>query len=232
MLCWSELDQSQVSRWVDSMDRSAGSRPVVIPSFDHLVRDARSRHLGSGLVWLGWFHLLIFACCEFLYLQGDRAATHFLPLWVTDFAFAFLILRHRLPNVSGSGSGERGVDRVAIRVWLTFLILCLSSASLNLLTGFEIDWFKISWSLLGTFGFAMMAWLFHLAFLIPAVQMSVTGLLIATWPRHGYLIFGVSWLLALNGLGILLEIPHLKRIMSLVASADVTVISKRNSGGF
>ncbi len=63
-----------------------------------------------------------------------------------------------------------------LRVWLTFVILCLTSASLNSLTGFEIDWFKISWAMLGTFGFAVLAWIFHLAFLIPAVLMSITAL--------------------------------------------------------
>ena len=214
------------------MDRSAKKHPttvsVLIPSFDVLIRDARSSRLGVGLVWLGWFHLLIFACCEFLFLRGDRAATHFLPLWATDLAFAVLILRHRLPGKAGTG--ERGLGRLAVRVWLTFAILCFTSASLNSLTGFQVDWFKISWSLLGTFAFAMMAWIFHLAFLIPAVQMSITALLIATWPSHAYLIFGVSWLAVLNGLGILLEIPYWKRIWGLFSSHDVTVISQRDSG--
>ena len=201
---------------------------ILIPSFDQLVRDARSSRLGLGLIWLGWFHLLIFACCEFLFLRGDRAASHFLPLWAADIAFAFFILRHRLPGEPGTG--ERGLGRLAVRVWLTFAILCFTTVSLNSLTGFQIDWFKISWSLLGTFAFATMAWIFHLAFLIPAIQMSLTSLLIATYPRHAYLIFGISWLLVLNGLGGLLEIPHWKRIWGLIFIHDVTVISKRDSG--
>ena len=211
------------------MDGSMRDRPALdsamIPSFGQLVREARSRRLGVGFVWLGWFHCLIFACCEFLYLRGDRAAIHYLPLWGIDLAFAVLILRHRLPITPGSG--ERGWNPVALRVWLTFAILCFSSASLNSLTGFEVDWFKISWSLLGTFAFATMAWIFHLAFLIPAVQMSLTGLLIAACPRHSYLIFGVSWLVILNALGCLLEIPSWKRLWTALSIHDVTVFSQR-----
>ena len=71
------------------------------------------------------------------------------------------------------------------RVWITFLILAFSSASLNSLVGFETDWFKATWATLATFGFATMAWIFHLGFLIPAVQMSLTALLIARHPGLG-----------------------------------------------
>lgn len=168
-----------------------------------VLSQARSGRFGRGLIIVGWLHCGLFGICEYLFLRGDRAALHFLPLWFADVALAFLILRPRLP--AGTRDHPHHSGRVAIRVWLTFAILCLTSASLNSITGFQIDWFKISWSILSTFAFATMAWIFHIALLIPAVQMSLTGLLIAAYPDHAYAIFGVSWLMALNGLGIVIE---------------------------
>ena len=177
------------------------------PVFDsiatNLISEAQAQRLGVGLIIVGWIHLILFGICELLFLRGDRAAVHFLPLWFLDVVLAFLILRSRIPRSAMRGS--HGSGRIAIRVWLTFAILCFTSASLNSVTGFAIDWFKISWSILSTFAFATMAWIFHIAFLIPAVQMSLTGLLIAAYPDHAYAIFGVSWLIALNALGIYVE---------------------------
>ena len=171
--------------------------------FEQLVVDARGVRLGVSLFWIAWLHLLIFAVCEFLFWRGDRAATHFLPLWMLDAGGALLLVRQRLAALVALRSGL--TTKLLLRVWLTFVILCLTSASLNSLTGFEIDWFKISWAMLGTFGFAVLAWIFHLAFLVPAVQMSITALLIAAHPDHAYAIFGVSWFLTLQGLTVLLE---------------------------
>lgn len=92
-----------------------------------------------------------------------------------------------------------------VRVWITFLILAFSTATMNKLVGFETDWFKAIWATLSTFGFATMAWIFHLKFLIPAVQMSLTAMLIARYPDYAYGIYGISWWIALNTVGLALE---------------------------
>jgi hypothetical protein len=166
---------------------------------------------GLGLVAVGWVHLALFLVCQGLFSQGDRAKSHFLPLWGVDLVLATLIFRRFLKGPDKKVSDTLLSGRapallpLVIRVWITFLILAFSSASLNSLTGFETDWFKASWSTLATFGFATMAWVFHLAFLIPAVQMSLTALMIARYPEWAYLIYGVSWCLALNGVGLVLE---------------------------
>ena len=66
--------------------------------------------------------------------------------------------------------------------------------------------------MLGTFGFATLAWIFHLAFLVPAVAMSLTALLIASHPDHAYLIFGLSWCLTMQSLAAWLKFgPMLAR---------------------
>ncbi len=158
---------------------------------------------GRALVAVGWFHLAVFLVCQVLFWDGDRSPAHFLPLWGLDLASAVLIMRRALG--SRASRPALGLLGVAVRVWVTYFILCFTAVSLNKLTGMQSEWFKISWASLATFGFATMAWIFHLGFLIPAVQMSLTGLLIARFPSEAYWIFGVSWCLALNGLGWTLE---------------------------
>lgn len=168
-----------------------------------LDRAALRDRWGLGLIGVGWSHLAVFLVCQTLYARGDRAETHFLPLWGLDLIVAVAILRRFLRG--SSREPAPALLPVVVRIWITFLILTFSSASLNALVGFETDWFKAAWSTLATFGFATMAWIFHLGFLVPAVQMSLTALLIARNPGGAYGIYGVSWCLALNGVGLVLE---------------------------
>src|SRR5262249_40823817 len=88
---------------------------------------------------------------------------------------------------------------VIARLWVTFLILSFNVATLNALTGWESLWFKASWGTLSTFLFATLAWLFTLKFLIPAVMMYFTALLMARYPEWNNLFYGLSWCAALLG---------------------------------
>ncbi len=158
---------------------------------------------GLALVAVGWFQFAVFLVCQLLYGTGDRAESHFLPLWGLDLVGSILIIRRFL--VGPERGPTPGLFLLVARIWVTFLILTFSTASLNRLIGFETDWFKAIWATLSTFGFATMAWIFHIKFLIPAVQMSLTALLIARFPQYAYGFYGVSWCLALNSVGLVLE---------------------------
>ncbi|WP_435007716.1 hypothetical protein P12x_004981 [Tundrisphaera lichenicola] len=182
---------------------SASHRSGLMSDVADLEQVALRDRWGLGLIAVGWAHLVVFSVCQVLYGRGDRAPVHFLPLWGVDLIAAFLIARKFL--VGESKRPTPSLLLVVARVWITFLILAFSTASMNSLVGFETDWFKAVWATLATFGFATMAWIFHLGFLIPAVQMSLTALLIARNPDYAYLIYGVSWCLALNGVGAVLE---------------------------
>ena len=71
------------------------------------------------------------------------------------------------------------------KLWTTFLILSFNVVTLNSLTGFELHWYKPVWATLSTFLFASLAWLFTPWFLVPAVQMWATGLLMVNLARLG-----------------------------------------------
>jgi hypothetical protein len=170
-----------------------------------LDRVASRDRWGLALIAVGWSHLAVFLVCQGLFSLHDRASTHYVPLWGLDLASTLLIFRHFI----GGASRGPALRRVVVRVWITFLILAFSAAVLNVVVGQETDWFKAIWATLATFGFATMAWILHLGFLIPAVQMSLTALLIARNPDGAYWIYGVSWCLALNGVGLVL---HRRRV--------------------
>jgi hypothetical protein len=176
---------------------------------------------GAALVSVGWVHLAIFLVCQWLYGRGDRAEAHFLPLWGLDLACTTLIVRRSLAE--RPGRPVPSLFLLVARIWVTFLILAFSAASLNSLIGFQTDWFKAMWATLSTFGFATMAWIFHLKFLVPAVQMSLTALLIARFPGYAYGIYGLSWCLALNTVGVALE---RRRMLALEARREVSERSR------
>jgi hypothetical protein len=78
----------------------------------------------------------------------------------------------------------------------------LNLVTLNAITGFQLSWFKPAWATLSTFLFASLAWLFTPWFFVLAVQMWATGLLMVHFLHWAYLIYGVSWFIALSGVAL------------------------------
>jgi hypothetical protein len=151
---------------------------------------------------LGWVHLTVFSVCQALYSQGDRRSSHFLPLWALEFAANLWVIR----RVAGPGwVRSTPLAPILVRVWATFLILSFNVASLNSLMGFQTEWFKPVWATLSTFGFATTAYLVNPWYFAPAVQMYFTGLLMLALPEWQYLTYGLSWWVAFQGIGLVLE---------------------------
>ena len=157
-----------------------------------------ARPWGPALMAVGGVHLAFFLACQAMYTAGVRAAWPSLILWGSEVAAVLGVLR----LVAGRGwlHSAPAVGLIA-RVWVTFLILSFNVASLNRLIGFQSDWFKPAWCTLASFGFATMAWLFGLRFLVPAFQMYFTGLLMVRFPAWNYLIHGLSWCATLQWIG-------------------------------
>jgi hypothetical protein len=149
-----------------------------------------------SLAAVAWIHFATFLLCQVLHDPGVERDVRHLVLWIIELAAVIITMR----NVAGLGwFWSSPAINVIARLWVTFLILSFNVATLNALTGWESLWFKASWGTLSTFLFAALAWLFTPKFLIPAVQMYFTALLMARFPDWNNLIYGVSWWLALMG---------------------------------
>jgi hypothetical protein len=167
-----------------------------------LMADLRAvglrRPWGRALMAVGWVHLAFFLACQAVYTWADKHKSGTLTLWVLELIAVLVTMR-----LAAGREWFRDSPGVVLvmRVWVTFLILSFNLASLNTLTGWSLDWFKPTWCTIASFGFATMAWLFGIRFLIWAVQMYFTGLLCVRFPDWNYLINGLSWLLILQVIG-------------------------------
>jgi hypothetical protein len=153
------------------------------------------------LFGMAWTHLGLFLVCHRMFDPKVTGDLRFPALWVVEFVALLAIMR----AVGGKGWSRRSpAQGLVLRVWVTMMILSFNVATLNALTGWQLDWFKPVWATLSTFLFATLAWLFTPRFLILAVQMYLTGLLMVKLPEWNYLIFGVSWWVALHAVGVVL----------------------------
>lgn len=173
---------------------------------------------GRALMILGWIHLAFFGVCQALYRPSVHGDLRHVVLWVLEVATLVGVLRLALGRGWYRATPLAGV---IVRVWGTFLILAFNLATFNSLTGWDLNWFKLGWATLSTFGFATMAWLVTPRFLIPAVQMWLTGLLMVRDPGRIYLIYGVSWWLALQGIGLTLERRRARGAIGRLDPAEV-----------
>lgn len=168
-----------------------------------LDRVASDQRWGRLLIVLAAVHLVGASLCQTAFLTVGPTVRWLYPmLWLAELGSALLIAR----TLNGPGwMTASPMSSVLVRVWATYLILCFSLASLNAWSGWSHDWFKPIWCTIGTFGFATMAWLVSLWFLIPAFQLYFTALLMVKFPEWNFLIHGLSFGLALTGIGVVLE---------------------------
>lgn len=179
-------------------EREPGRDPMLTLRRELLLVAVRDRwdRLFAALAWL---HLAASATGQWLYDQSWHRSWHHVSLWVIETLLVLLALRVL--------AGPRWFTRtplagVLMRVWATFFLVAFGAATLNSRTGFALDWFKLSWASLSSFGWATTAALLGWRFLIPAFLMYFTGLLMTRFPGQSYLLFGGAWFLALQGLSI------------------------------
>jgi hypothetical protein len=198
------------------LDRSAGLPPS--PPSPHDWRTALHaefravgirRPWGRALIAIGWLHLVFFLGCQAIYTWGHRSLRLTLSLWALELATVLVAMRR---VVGRNWLRESPAVTLVFRIWVTYLILSFNLSSLNHLMGWTLDWFKPAWCTLASFGFATLAWLFGARFLVWAVQMYFTGLLMVQFPAWNYVINGLSWLVILQALGLSLERTRAARL--------------------
>jgi hypothetical protein len=170
---------------------------------EELDRSAVRKRLSIGLAGVACINLVTFTICQLINVPDGRADFRHPLLWLLELGAILVFLRKSMGR--GWIRSSAAINLVA-KLWTTFLILSFNLVTLNSLTGFELPWFRPVWATLSTFLFASLAWVFSPWFFVPAVQMWATGLLMLNFPHWGFLIYGVSWWLALMGVAI-----HLRR---------------------
>ena len=169
---------------------------------EELNRSPVRGRLPVGLAGVAFIHLAIFTLCQAISDPVVRRDLRHPGLWLLELVLVLVFLNQALGR--GWFRSSTAMNLVA-KLWTTFLILSFNVVTLNSLTGFDLQWYRPVWGTLSSFLFASLAWLFTPWFLVPAVQMWVTGLLMTNFPDWGFLIYGVSWWLALLGIAILVR---------------------------
>ena len=169
---------------------------------DDMNRSTVRERMAVGLTGVGCIHLVSFILCQAIYDPGGRADLRHPLLWLLELIAILVFLRRSLGR--GWIRSSEAINLVA-KLWTTFLILSFNLVTLNAVTGFELAWFKPVWATLSTFLFASLAWLFTPWFFVPAVQMWLTGLLMVNLPDWGFLVYGISWWIALLGIAFCLR---------------------------
>jgi hypothetical protein len=146
---------------------------------------------------VAWIHLGCFLVCQALHDPSLKSDPRLVLVWGAELIAVIAALRTIVGPRWFTASPAVGV---VTRLWGTFLILSFNLVMLNALTGWESRWYKPAWGTLSTFFFASLAWLFTPRFLIPAVQMYFTALVMVYLPNEENLIYGVSWWAALMGI--------------------------------
>jgi hypothetical protein len=207
------LSQGMAVDLGDGSPASSSPDPIDIRSWKSFLAGDMNRAISQGrwssaLMVIAWVHLLCFLVCHVLYHPSVQSDMRHPVLW----ALELLVVLAVMWRVIGPGWYRTApAISLVVRLWITFLILSFNLAVLNTLTGFEHDWFKPVWGTLSTFLFASLAWLFTPRFLILAVQMWVTGLLMVKFPGWNYLIYGISWWMALMGIALCLQQKEVSR---------------------
>lgn len=169
-----------------------------------LLELARQRRWGLALLLLGWLHLAVFLGCHYLTIvQHCRAAPPYLALWLGELCGMGLLFR----LCGGPRSAQpppRPLELFVRRVWLTYFVLAFNLASLNTLRGHIMFEFFPAMATLASFAFLMMTVVLDGRFFAAVLSMFASGLLMAAFFLHCYLIFAVTWWLVLEGIGLTL----------------------------
>ncbi|WZO99374.1 hypothetical protein EP7_000980 [Isosphaeraceae bacterium EP7] len=186
---------------------------------------ASRKRLGLAFMAMGWAHLGCFLLLQALYNRGFRQPPLYIGIWVAELGANLWLMR----QFSGPGwAKSTAILSLLVRIWGTFLLLSFTLVSLNHLMTFSMEWYRSAWTTLSTFGFAMTAYLTTPWFFVPAVQMYFTGLLLAMYPRIGFVAYGVSWWAALQGIGLVLEY---KRARSMAPEASTAGLLRAGRPG-
>lgn len=176
---------------------------------EQLARVARARNWGPALVLAGWLHLGAFLVCYYLTVVEDyHDAPGYLLTWGAELAGGWLIFR-LCAGPRRDAQPRHPLHALIRHVWITYLVLAFNLASMNTLRGHAMFELFPATATLASFAFVLMALLVHPRFYAAVLLMFASGLLMAAYQRHAFLISALAWWLVLNATGLSLWRPRL-----------------------
>lgn len=168
---------------------------------------ARERRWGLALLILGWWHLASFLACYYLTAVVDyHGSLGYLAIWLGELCGLGLIFRlcgGPRPATCPATALELWVRRVRI----AYFVLAFNLGSLNTLRGHAMYEFFPAIASLASFAFLMLSFVLDRRFYIATLAMFASGLLMAAFFQHAYLIFAVAWWGVLECIGLTLMRP-------------------------
>ena len=152
---------------------------------------------------LGWEHLVTCGISHYLLrvreLQGPRWM--YVVVWLVQILAVLATVRF----ISGrSRTDESPIEPINKRIWTMFIFLCINVAVLNVVTGQPIFVFMPALATLSAFGFTFLTSLISRRFMAAGFTMFATGILMAKFPSHEFLIYGLGWFVVLETLSVIL----------------------------
>ncbi len=169
---------------------------------EDLLGVARRRRWGLSLILVGWLHLLAFGLCYDLTIVRDyHQPAGYLAVWISELLGMGLIFR----LCGGPRPAEpppQPLERLMMRVWISYFLLVFNLGTLNTLRGHRMFEFFPATASLASFAFLVMTFVLSRRFFVAVLVMFGSGLLMAAYLLHAYLIFALAWWLVLNGIGL------------------------------
>lgn len=174
----------------------------------NLRHQAQARRWGLAFVLIGWLHLAVFSACYYLtFVQNYHGSAGYLLLWLGEILGVILILSACAYNAPPLPPTP--LERFVKRVWISYFLLAFNLGTLNTLRGHTFFEFFPAMASLASFGFLIMTFVLGWQFFLAVLILFASGLLMAAFFLHAYLIFGLAWWLVLQGLGFSLRRdPH------------------------
>ncbi len=166
-----------------------------------LIILARKRNWGLALIIIGWLHLAAFLACYYITIVLDyHEPLPYLSIWFGELLGMWVIFR----VTCGQRPADLPVTSLEMfirRVWIAYFLLAFNLGSLNTLRGHVMFEFFPAFASLASFAFIMMSIVIDWRFFGAVLVMFFSGLLMAAFLFHGFLIFALVWWLVLNCIG-------------------------------
>lgn len=190
---------------------------------EQLLHVAARRNWGLSLLLIGWLHLLAFSVCYYLTIAADyHGSAGYLAVWLSELCGVGLIFR--LCGGPRDGREEVPLARFVARVWIAYFVLAFNLGTMNTLRGHKLFELFPAMASLASFAFLTLTFAINRRFFYAVLVMFASGLLMAAYHVHAYLVFALAWWVVLQGTGLAL-LPARRGVRQVVPDGECQTVS-------